>query len=161
MPKVAAKSQREDDPLPEDREKNRTNYNRLVRQARLLSLLLDKVIFKIAPEAIGADTTLWSRELIGRRDILSHGDIDDTCIATIAWTVNMKFKRKSVVKCQASYIISYGGMQGFQRENIEMFSEVVAKAATYTYFRALYAHLDWSANLGSSPLPVMQFQARV
>jgi hypothetical protein len=27
--------------------------------------------------------------------------------------------------------------------------------------RALYAQLDWSANLGSSPLPVLQLQPKI
>jgi hypothetical protein len=29
------------------------------------------------------------------------------------------------------------------------------------YFRALYAHLDWSASLGSPPLPVIQLQPKL
>jgi hypothetical protein len=28
-------------------------------------------------------------------------------------------------------------------------------------FRALYAHLDWSASLGSPPLPVIQLQPKL
>ncbi len=32
----------------------------------------------------------------------------------------------------------------------------------YSYYRlALYAHLDWSANLGSPPLPILHLNPKV
>jgi hypothetical protein len=73
----------------------------------------------------------------------------------------MKFKKKNVVKCVASYLILYDGIMGCSEETVKVFIDNVAKTATYAYFRGLYAHLDWSANLGSAPLPIVQFQPKV
>jgi hypothetical protein len=46
---------------------------------------------------------------------------------------------------------------GFSEDIIKMFIDHVGKTATYAYFRALFAQLDWSANLRSPPLPVLSF----
>lgn len=82
-------------------------------------------------------------------------------MANILWEVVFKYKNKNVVKCTASYIVSYDGAKDYSQETIALFLENVGKVATYAYFRALYAHLDWSANLGSQPLPVLQLQPKV
>lgn len=71
------------------------------------------------------------------------------------------FKKKVIVSCVSSYLISYEGMKSFSDEVIGIFADTNAKSVSYSYFRALYAHLDWSANLGSIPLPIVQLQAKV
>lgn len=142
-------------------EKRRAAYNRLVRLARLASILLEKIDFKIAPEAYGLDKSLLKRELNVTTDLMSYDSDDGTCIANIQWSIAMKFKKKKVVKCTASYIIMYKGMTNSPEEIVRVFIDHVAKTATYAYFRALYAHLDWSGNLGSAPLPVVQFQPKL
>jgi hypothetical protein len=83
------------------------------------------------------------------------------CVANIVWTIEIKQKRKRVVKCVASYIVLYGGIKDCPEDMVQMFVDHVGKTATYAYFRALYAHLDWSANLRSPPLPVLHIQPNV
>jgi hypothetical protein len=73
----------------------------------------------------------------------------------------MKFKTKTVVKCNASYIVSYDGVKECTEEVVGLFIEHVAKVATYAYFRALYAQLDWAATPNSQPLPVLQLQPKI
>ncbi len=92
---------------------------------------------------------------------MAPGIEDGTCVANVAWEVHFKYKTRTAVKCTASYLISYEGMKGCTEETVGLFVENVGKTATYAYFRALYAHLDWSANLGSPPLPVIQLQPKV
>jgi hypothetical protein len=146
---------------PSETPEKRQNYNRLVRTVRLVSILLDKIECKVSPEAFGINKALLTRDLLAKQRTLVNGATDGTCIANIVWTTSLKYKKKSVAKCMASYIITYDGMKGCNEESIETFIENVAKTATYAYFRALYAHLDWSANLGSAPLPVLQFQPKI
>jgi hypothetical protein len=126
-----------------------------------LSLLLERVEFKITPESLGVNKALLSRDLIGKTEVMASGSDDGTCIANIVWNINIRFKKRVLIKCVASYIVTYEGMNGFTADVIQLFVDSVGKAATYAYFRAMYAHLDWSANLGSPPLPIMQFQAKV
>ncbi len=146
---------------PSETPEKRQNYNRLVRTARLVSLLLEKIECRVSPEAFGMQKGLLTRDLLAKQRTLVNGAVDGTCIANIVWTTSLKYKKKSVARCVASYIITYEGMKGCNEESIETFIENVAKTATYAYFRALYAHLDWSANLGSAPLPVLQFQPKI
>jgi hypothetical protein len=138
-------------------ENRRANYNRLVRTARLASIVLENVNFKILPEALGVNKSLLKRDLGVRTKVMSAGLSDGTCVANIVWTVQYKFRRRSIVKCTASYIISYDGIVDCSEETVGIFVENVGKVATYAYLRALYANLDWSANLGSPPLPIVQF----
>ncbi len=144
----------EDGPTVENK---RANYNRLVRTARLASLILDDVKFKILPEALGVNKALLKRDLNVSTKLMSSGLTDGTCVGNIVWTVQYKFQKRSIVRCTASYIISYDGIENCSEETVAIFVDNVGKVATYAYLRALFAHLDWSANLGSPPLPIVQF----
>ncbi|WP_441277967.1 hypothetical protein AB7783_14005 [Tardiphaga sp. 172_B4_N1_3] len=138
-------------------EARRDEYNKLVASAHLIALILEKVDFKILPEALSADKTTLKRHLAPKTKIMSTGLDDGTCMASVTWDVGFKLKNKTVVKCSASYIISYDGVKDCTADGVTIFLENVGRVATYAYFRALYAQLDWSANLGSEPLPVIQF----
>jgi hypothetical protein len=142
-------------------ENRRANYNRLVRTARLASIVLENVNFKILPEALGVNKSLLKREINVSTKVMSSGLIDGTCVANIVWTIQYKFQKRSIVKCSASYIISYDGIENCSEEIVGVFIENVGKVATYAYLRALYAQLDWSATLGSPPLPIVQFQPKI
>jgi hypothetical protein len=138
-------------------EARRTDYNKLVASARLLALILEKVDFKIQPSALSAEKSEFKRRLFPKTKIMSTGLDDGTCMANIIWEVDIKIKNKNVVKCIASYIISYQGVKDCSAEGVTVFLENVGKVATYAYFRALYSQLDWAASLNSEPLPVIQF----
>jgi hypothetical protein len=138
-------------------ENKRANYNRLVRTARLRSIILDDVRFKIMPEALGVNKALLKRDLNVSTRLMSSGLTDGTCVGNIIWRVQYRFQKRTTVKCTASYIISYDGIGNCSEETVAIFIDNVGKVATYAYLRALYAHLDWSANLGSPPLPIVQF----
>jgi hypothetical protein len=148
-------------PAGEMVENRRANYNRLVRTARLGSIMLENLSFKILPEALGVNKALLTRHLDVKTKMMSSGLADGTCVANITWTVQYKFKKRAIVKCIASYIISYDGIENCSEETVGVFVENVGKVATYAYLRALYAQLDWSANLGSPPLPIIQFQPKL
>ena len=142
-------------------ENRRANYNRLVRTTRLASIVLENVNFKILPEALGVNKALLKREINVSTKVMSSGLTDGTCVANIVWTIQYKFQKRSIVKCSASYIISYDGIENCSEEIVGVFIENVGKVATYAYLRALYAQLDWSATLGSPPLPIVQFQPKI
>ncbi|MFQ3454721.1 hypothetical protein PMN64_15585 [Bradyrhizobium sp. UFLA01-814] len=146
---------------PEQMQQRRADYNRLVRTTRLANLVLEKVDFKISPEALGIKESLLNRNIGATTKVMSYGYDDGTCMANVIWEVVLKFKTKTVVKCHASYIVSYDGVKNCSDEVVELFLEHVGKVATYAYFRALYANLDWAATLNSQPLPVLQLQPKI
>jgi hypothetical protein len=142
-------------------ENRRANYNRLVRTARLANLVLDGLNFKIHAEALGVKKALLTRSIAPKTKVMSPGTTDGTCVANIVWEVTFRFKRRAVMKCTASYIISYEGVTDCSEETATIFVENVGKVATYAYFRALFAQLDWSATLGFEPLPILQLQPKL
>jgi hypothetical protein len=132
-------------------------YNKAARLAKLSSIILEKVDFSVSPAALSAEHSSLKRELNVETELLGYDSDKGSCIATISWTIVLRYKRKKVASCKASYVVLYYDIKGFTEDIIKMFADHVGKAATYAYFRALYAQLDWSANLGSRPLPVMSF----
>ena len=132
-------------------------YNKATRLAKLSSILLEKLDFKTSPAALQVDASDLKRELNVQTEILGYDLPEGDCVATIAWTIVLRHKRKKVASCNVTYIVVYREIKNFSEDIIKMFIDHVGKTATYAYFRALYAHLDWSANLGSPPLPVMSF----
>jgi hypothetical protein len=160
LPQVAGSETAPIEP-PEVRLRRRNDYNRLVRTAKLTSILLEKTEFGARTEAVGISKSLLKRELNANSTVLSSGTLDGSCIANIQWSVKYTYQKRTIVKCITSYIVSFEGMKDFSDEVIGIFVDTNAKGITYSYFRALYAHLDWSANLGSAPLPIVQLQAKV
>jgi hypothetical protein len=146
---------------PEVRQRRRSDYNRLARTAKLTSILLEKLEFTARTEAVGISKSLLKRELNANATVLTSGITDGSCIANIQWGLRYTYQKRTIVKCIASYIIGFEGMKEFSEEVVGIFVDTNAKAMTYPYFRGLYAHLDWSANLGSAPLPIVQLQAKV
>lgn len=143
----------------------RNNYNRLVRGANLVSLWLRELKFQVTPGALSIvlpEKEALKRDINGKSTVIAYGDDDDdNCIIIVRWNIKIRHKRKTMVRCDASYLVGYSGMTGFDPSLIDVFAETVAGAATYSYFRAAYAQLDWAAELSSPPLPVRQFKARV
>lgn len=92
---------------------------------------------------------------------MATGITDGTLVANITWEVRFKFKQRTLMKCVASYIISYSNVKDCSEESVGVFVDHVGKVATYAYFRSLYAQLDWGATLGSDPLPVLQLQPKL
>jgi hypothetical protein len=160
-PPEAAPSQLSVGEAPEIRQQRRSDYNRLARTAKLTSILLEKIDFTARTEAVGISKSLLKRELNANATALTNGISDGSCIANIQWDLRYTYQRRVIVKCIASYIIGFEGMKDFSEEVVGIFVDTNAKAMTYPYFRGLYAHLDWSANLGSAPLPIVQLQAKV
>lgn len=160
----AAPETRDVVPAPEAREvveNRRANYNRLVRQARLANLLLESVNFKISPEALGVNKGLLTRSIAPKTNVLASGVADGHCVANIVWEVTFRFKKRTIMKCTASYLISYEGVKDCSEETVKIFVEHVGKVATYAYFRSLFAQLDWASMTGSEPLPVLQLHPKL
>jgi hypothetical protein len=132
-------------------------YNKATRLAQLSSILLQKVDFQISPDALRSDPSELKRELGAETEIINYEPDAGDCVAAIRWNIVLRYKRKKVASCKTSYIVVYREVKGFSEDIIKTFIDHVGKTATYAYFRALYAHLDWSANLRSPPLPVMSF----
>jgi hypothetical protein len=82
-------------------EARRTDYNKLVANARLLALILEKVDFKIQAGALSADKSELKRRLFPKTKIMSTGLDDGTCVANVIWEVDIKIKNKNV--CALEY----------------------------------------------------------
>ncbi len=135
-------------------------YNRAVRLAKLTSIVLEKVEFKISPQILSVPRGDLKREINVETEILNYEANAGVCIGNIIWSISIRYKRKRLAKCIASYIALYE-IKDCSKDVVQMFIDNVGKTATYAYFRALFAQLDWAATLGSPPLPLIQFQPKV
>jgi len=142
-------------------EERRAQYNRVVREANLVTIDLKDVVFSVDPLAqTGAEDgrkRVFSSEVRDFSFDLEH----KFAFACLRWSLDIKFNNKKVVKCRVDYNVLYDGFTCENEEIVKLFIENVAAPATYAYFRALYAQLDWSAGLNSPPLPVVKFMAKV
>ncbi|MCY1642112.1 hypothetical protein [Methylorubrum sp. SL192] len=149
---------------PPDPEERRRKYNRAVRQANLVTILLSKIDFKVnrdvkRPAKGEGNSSVPSYG--GKLVKFQYNDEAKAFIASVAWTVEIKVGRQTYAKCLAHYDVIYNGFSDVDEEIVELFAENVARPATYTYFRALFASLDWSSELRLPPLPVIKFHPKV
>lgn len=140
-------------------EERRNLYNRVVREARLVQILLTKVNFQVDRNLFG----LENAKLVygGKTSYFKYDQESSSCSIGINWSVKMQSGKRSAVKCTANYDIIYDGFTVNNEEVLQIFADNVARAATYSYFRSLYASLDWAAELRSPPLPVLKLFPKV
>jgi hypothetical protein len=144
-------------PSAQDR---RQRYNQIVREAQLAVLLLSKVDFKVN-RSVAAEEGASKLSYAGRLVEIAHMREQGACGAGVEWLVEIKKGRKQLARCTARYDIIYDGFDSYDDEIVAVFVENVAQPATYTYFRALFANLDWSAELHTPPLPVIKFYPKI
>lgn len=146
----------------EDGEARRRRYNKAVRQARLVAILLTSVKFS-ANRGVDWDGDFSSFNMNYNGEVSRlHFDAEKGALfARIEWDVNIKCKRKSYAKCVAEYDVIYNGFSADCTDVVDTFAESVARPASYAYFRSLFSTLDWGAELRLPPLPVFKVQPKV
>lgn len=149
------------DEKPADNEEKRRRYNELVRKARLVSIMLDGLNFKMDPSYFSSERKDVKRFIDSEMGEFDYSAEKGVCISNIKWTLMVKKGRKNLIKCTANYVVIYDGIKEFDIDVIEVFVDSVVSTASYAYFRGLYAHLDWSAMLNSPPLPILKQYPRV
>lgn len=139
----------------------RQRYNRAVREARLVTILLSSLKFDVVRNA-GRPKDEDLKPSYAGQVVNSSLDSDLGALAvTVRWTVNIKAGRRKFSSCAAEYDVIYDKFSSLDDEIALIFAENVAQPATYAYFRGLYASLDWSAGLRSPPLPVIKFHPKI
>ncbi|MGY4399376.1 hypothetical protein [Bradyrhizobium sp. USDA 3315] len=160
---MADDTQKSEVTSPEEAQQRRIKYNQAVRKARLVTLTLRSVNFTVNREILDADDDDADVKPTygGRVKQVAFDTKEGNLLCTVEWTVDFKYKRKRFVKCAADYDVAYGNLMDFDESTAVLLAENVARPASYAYFRALFANLDWSAELRSPPLPVIMFQPKI
>lgn len=138
----------------------RNNYNRVVREARIVSVILADLTFNVDPEAYAAS----DKKKRSYNSSIVHFFYDSekgVFLAGVRWIVKTKVGRKTLVNCSAVYNVVYDSISDVDEDVVRVFADSVGRATVYGYFRGLFAHLDWSANLRTPPLPVVRFNPKV
>lgn len=135
-------------------------YNKVVDEAKLRKLLLSELTFKVNRE-IDTNAVKPKMGFSGRMVEFSSDLESGTIAATIEWSVLLKSGRRTFAKCAARYHVIYDGFTIRDEEILERFAFNVGRPATYTYFRTLFASLDWASELRNPPLPVVKFFPKV
>ncbi len=141
-----------------DAELRRQTYNKAVREAHLVTILLSSLKFDVSRDALGSDENCKLRYAHDLADVeISSRDGSFALIVRVNWRVELKQGRKRIVQCSALYDIVYDEFSELDEDIGNLLAENLAQPATYAYFRALFANLDWSAGLQTPPLPVIKF----
>ena len=158
MSKVPAVVGAKEPPLSS--EERRRLYNETVRKANLLDIYLSKLEFDVDRVQLSKspEPSLNYGSAIDR---FLYDQETGSFLVSVKWRVDMKHGRKSVSKCVAIYDIMYDGLVTSNDEVLKIFADNVATSATYSYFRSLFATLDWSAQLRLPPLPVLKLFPKV
>jgi hypothetical protein len=141
-------------------ELRRNNYNRIAREARLVSVVLESLDFKIDPEAYTTDDGR-KREFDSNLTSFLYDSERGICISSVKWIIKLRSGRSNLMKCSATYNVVYDNIKADSDDVVRIFANSVGRATAYGYFRGLFAHIDWSANLRSPPLPVARFNPQV
>lgn len=145
---------------PLSAEERRRLYNETVRKANLVDILLSKVEFDVDRERLSRQpkpALNYGSDI----DRVLYDDKSGRFLVSVKWRVDMKDGRKSVSKCVVIYDIIYDGLATSNEEVLRIFADNVATSATYSYFRSLFATMDWGAHLGLPPLPVLKLFPKV
>lgn len=136
-------------------EERRRRYNKVVREARLVTIMLEGVEFNVDRVKFNKaeDPSLNFKGETSEPVLVPDRG---ACLVPVQWKVELKDGRKQVAKCNARYVIIYNGFTELEPEIMAIFADGVAKGATYSYFRSLFAQLDWAADLRTPPLPVLK-----
>jgi hypothetical protein len=144
-----------------DPEKRRAAYNRAVREARLLTLVLSELNYKVNRQNQPEEPSEAKFSYAGRVSEFSLSVENNAIFTQIEWTVEIKVKSKRFAKCVARYDLIYDNFSTVDEDIAMVFAQSVAQPASYAYFRSLFATLDWSAEIRSPPLPVIKFYPRI
>lgn len=140
-------------------EARRAHYNRTVREANLRAILLSSLKFDVRRSVTGSEKRTPAYR--GRLAKFAFDEEKGAAFALVEWEVVIRVGRRVLAKCTAQYDVLYDGFTVKDAEIVQLFAENVARPATYSYFRALYANLDWAAELRAPPLPVVKFYPKV
>lgn len=145
------------------RQKRIANYNRAVRVAEIATIALSDLKFKVARENTpDPEENVRFKPTYNGKILRIAFDADEGhLIVSVEWTVEIKAGRKAFSKCSAVYDVLYNGLKGFDKEIIDLYAENVARPTSYSYFRSVYATIDWSAGIGSPPLPIIKLHPKV
>lgn len=145
------------------RQKRIANYNKAVRVAEIATIVLSDLRFKVIRENTPEpeEKVKLKPSYNGRLTNIAFDADEGLLIVSVEWTVEIKAGRKAFSKCSAVYDVFYRGLKGFDKDTIDIYAENVARPTSYSYFRAMYSTIDWSAGLMSPPLPIIKLHPRV
>jgi hypothetical protein len=150
------------DPLTVDPQERIRRYNKTVREAQLVTVLLSSVKFDVKRHVwVRTREQKPKHAYDGSLKYFSLDTEKKTAFASVEWQVSLKVGGKLLAKCSAIYDVIYDQFSETDETILRAFVENVARPTTYAYFRALYASLDWAADMRSPPLPVIKFMPKV
>lgn len=141
-------------------EERRRLYNETVRKANLVNIHLSKLDFNVDRERLTKSESIALNYASSIERFIYNSE-KGGCLISVRWRVEMKDGRRNVATCTATYDIAYDGLTTSDESVLRIFAENIATSATYSYFRSLFAMLDWSANLRNPPLPVLKLFPKV
>src|SRR3712207_582335 len=115
---------------PDPQERRRT-YNRVVREAHLVTILLSEVNFKVRRNVERPSEENRANISYGGKVVsFSYDDGRGACAVGVQWLVEIRVGKKRFARCIVHYDIIYDGFTDCDQEIVKLFAENVAQPAT-------------------------------
>lgn len=137
-------------------------YNEVVASAELGDISLVNANFSLDTEYFAkrseAEEGEGSIEFLKNLKIqeLTYEEKEGFVGASFNWSLEVKSKRKQLLKLDCEYICYYTNVPGMDREVVEVFMKRVGRFATYPYFRSLASQMSWASGTDLPLLPVLK-----
>ena len=128
-------------------------YTNLSIAARLRDIRLINSEYFIKPEVFGALEDTSNMSFSGEPTAFHFDDASGIMMGHYCWNVEIKLKRKKVLKFTSEYLIAYSGISDFPEEYVRFYFEKVGRFATYPYFRAAFSFQSSASGITLPPLP--------
>jgi hypothetical protein len=133
------------------------NYNRVVKQARLLTVTLLKSNFEKKDGYTKARRLGQLQHVYGCRALdVQFNQKQGFAYSQVQGDVEIKHKSKIFLKISAVYLIMYSELAGAHPEAVKRFVKRVGRFTVYPYFRSHVAHLSCDSQAEIGPLPILR-----
>ena len=128
-------------------------YTNLSIAAKLRDIRLISCEYVIKPEVFEALEDTSNMSFSGEPTAFHFDDDSGVMIGHYTWNVEIKLKRKKVLKLIGEYLIAYTDISGFPEEYVRFYFVKVGRFATYPYFRTAFSFHSSSSGITLPPLP--------
>src|SRR4051812_49917981 len=115
---------------PVDPQERRRTYNRVVREAQLVTILLSDIRLTVNRKVDAERSSAHKLGFGGKMVAFEFNEEEKACLARVEWLVEIKIGRRTLAKCSAVYDVMYEGFETSDAEIVRLFADNVAQPAT-------------------------------
>lgn len=145
---------KEKTPPPKEPSFSRDDYNDVVRNTRLIDVMLVESKYRIKPEFFSKDRT--KRKLVTAFEVVRTFKDKDFFVTITKHSATAKLGNKVTLKCEAEYHVVFEVAEDSNEEALNAFGRHMSQFIVYPYFRQHVAARSWESGADLPILPVIK-----